>query len=79
MGPFLTIPQVESLHIEGLEASLRQRIMAQDADAVLWVLELAVLYSKSAPYSVKMLQMIADDYKGKVVVLEKSHNKASTV
>lgn len=54
-GPSLTIPWDESLHIEEIEASVRQRILAQDFVAIMRVLELVILYSPSAPHSAEML------------------------
>lgn len=47
-GPSLIIPRAESLHIKGLEALVRQRILAEDGFTVMRVLDLAVLYYKSA-------------------------------
>lgn len=50
-GPSLSVHRVESLYIEGMDAAIKQRILAQDATAMIRVLELAVLYSDvSSPF-----------------------------
>lgn len=61
--------------MEGMEAALKIKILAQDDTTMMRVLEMAIMYSEAAPHSAEMLRKIAEDYKGKVADLEEDHKK----
>ncbi|XP_058761538.1 uncharacterized protein LOC131634929 [Vicia villosa] len=62
-GPSLIIPRAESLHIEGLDPSVRQRFLVQDASAVVRLLEMATLYARSAPLSAEAAKLLQEQVK----------------
>lgn len=78
-GPPLSVYMAESLHLEGQEAAAKRESLAQDATAIMRVLEMIVMHSKVDPCFAKMLQNIADDYKGKLTALEEDHKKVLSV
>lgn len=58
-----------------MDATLKRRIVVQDAAAAMQVLEMAVMYSYASPHSTDMLKKVVEDYKDKETALLEDHNK----